>query len=209
MGDYGAFALQSALSDYDEGWGGGESGLVEANGGGDDGTALLTMLTKCDADSWCAMWERLNATMTREAFPVPTASNGNQGETMSHPWGTAAIPAVVQGVVGVQRTSPGYATFKIKPHLGPGTSAGGLGHVALLMPSLRGPIEVNVSAVGAYRVSARIPCNTLASVCVPTSRVSGALRLDGTAARTVVDGRHTCVPSVGCGAGGAPRVVSA
>ena len=34
LGDWGAYALQSALSDFDEGWGEGESGNVEANGGG-------------------------------------------------------------------------------------------------------------------------------------------------------------------------------
>jgi hypothetical protein len=32
---------------------------------GDDGTAMLTALTKCDAWSWCAEIEKFNATMTR------------------------------------------------------------------------------------------------------------------------------------------------
>ena len=91
LGDWGAYALQSALGDFDEGWGDGESGNVEAHGGGDDGTALLTMMTKCDEDSWCATWEKYNATMTRETFFG--FFEGNQGETLSHPWGTAAIPA--------------------------------------------------------------------------------------------------------------------
>ena len=142
LGDWGAYALQSALADFNEGWGQGESGNVEAGGGGDDGTALLTMLTKCDDDSWCAMWEKFNATMTRETFFG--WFEGSQGETLSHPWGTAAIPAIVQGVVGVTPTSPEYATFKIKPRLGGGLSEGGLRRVSLVMPTLRGPIAVNI-----------------------------------------------------------------
>jgi hypothetical protein len=92
MGDYGAYTYQAALSDFDE-FGAAQSGNVEANGGGDDGTAMLHALTKCDDTSWCAMWQKYNATMTREAFPLPHLP---QGQTMSHPWGTAAIPAVVQ-----------------------------------------------------------------------------------------------------------------
>ena len=50
-GDYGAIAVQFALSDFDL-FGPQESGLVEANGGGDDGEAILNFLTKCDDDSW-------------------------------------------------------------------------------------------------------------------------------------------------------------
>ena len=204
LGDWGAYALQSALTDFDEGWTQGESGNVEANGGGDDGTALLTMLTKCDDDSWCAMWQKYNATMTREAFPTPLASNGNQGETLSHPWGTAATPAIVQGIVGVTPTSPEYATFKIKPRLGGGASKGGLQRVSLTMPTLRGKIKVNISVAADgksnYTVSASISCNTWASVCVP-QEAGSTLTLDGKPAPAVKDGRHWCVEQVGCGAG--------
>jgi hypothetical protein len=209
IGDWGAYAMQSALGDFDEGWGQGESGNVEANGGGDDGTALLTMLTKCDEDSWCAMWEKYNATMTREAFYG--YFEGSQGETLSHPWGTAAIPATVQGIVGVTPTSAEYATWKIKPRLGGGTAKGGLQRVSLLMPTLRGPIAVNVSVAADgkshYTVSAAISCNTWGSVCVP-QEAGSKLTLDGKPVTSVKDGRHLCVQQVGCGAGGAARVVT-
>ena len=176
---------------------------------GDDGTALLTMLTKCDADSWCNMWQKYNATMTRETFFG--FFEGNQGETLSHPWGTAAIPAIVQGVVGVTPTSPEYATFKIKPRLGGAAAKGGLRRVSLLVPTLRGPIAVNVSVAADgkshYTVSATISCSTWASVCVP-QEAGPELTLDGKPALAVKDGRHMCVEHVGCGAGGAARVVA-
>jgi hypothetical protein len=49
--------------------------------GGDDGTAMMAALTKCDNSSWCNEIERYNATMTSESLGTPHA-------TMSHPWGT-------------------------------------------------------------------------------------------------------------------------
>ena len=50
---------------------------------GDDGTAMLTALTKCDDWSWCAEIEKFNATMTRESLD----SSRTNGQTLSHPWG--------------------------------------------------------------------------------------------------------------------------
>merc|ERR1711960_44316 len=140
-GDYGAFAVQFSLSDFDlfPGSGGGD---VEANGGGDDGGAMLRFLTKCDGDSWCAEFAAYNATMTGEAF------NNGVG-TRSHPWGAAAVPAVVQGVVGVRRQAPGYAAFDVKPRLGSGAHGGAtLSRVSLVLPTLMGYIRVNVTAAG-------------------------------------------------------------
>lgn len=198
-GDYGAFGVQYALTDFPL-FGDEESGLVEANGGGDDGQAVLNYLTKCDDDSWCAEFAKYNATMTGEAF------NNGDG-TRSHPWGTSAIPAVVQGLVGVQRTSPGYFSFKVKPRLGGDKK--GLDNISLRMPSLAGFIDINVTA-SPFRLEAQVPCNTRASLCVPmNSAPSGtsSLKLDGSDAKAVQDGRHLCVQDVGCGANGASRVV--
>ena len=83
--------------------------------------------------------------------------------------------------------------------------------MSLLMPTLRGPIAVNVSVAAdgksQYTVSATISCNTWASVCVP-HEAGEQLALDGKPAAAVKDGRHMCVERVGCGAGGAARIVT-
>ena len=58
-GDYGAFIYLAALNKY----------------AGDDGSATLHALTKCDRDSWCAEMETFNATMTRETWAGGTYSH--------------------------------------------------------------------------------------------------------------------------------------
>jgi hypothetical protein len=67
IGDFGSHFYMNALSMH----------------AGDDGTAMLTALTKCDDWSWCAEIEKFNATMTRESLDSTRAN----GQTLSHPWG--------------------------------------------------------------------------------------------------------------------------
>jgi hypothetical protein len=81
-----------------------------------NGDAILTALTKCDNSSWCSEWTKWNATMTMEAFPVGVGA----GNSLSHPWGTAATIGIVQGLAGIQQTAPGYASFTVRPRLGQG-----------------------------------------------------------------------------------------
>ena len=83
IGDYGAFFYLMAMSG-----GGIYSGQDYETL--DDGTAVLTALTKCDRYSWCAGLRDDNLTMTRESW--------HEG-TYSHQWGTS--PVVTQTLTGV------------------------------------------------------------------------------------------------------------
>mmetsp|Transcript_44224 Transcript_44224/g.144900 ORF Transcript_44224/g.144900 Transcript_44224/m.144900 type:complete len:359 (-) Transcript_44224:1481-2557(-) len=177
FGDYGAFVFLGALAAFD----------------GDDGSALLRALTKCDAQSWCAMMRDYNATMTREGLY-------GAGGTSSHPWGTAPLAGVAGGVVGVSQTSPGFATFSVRPRLAR------LTHATLRVPTLHGFIDVHATP-NETRVAP--PCGTTATVCVRDGSAPRRLLLDGSpAAAQVADGRHRCAVGVGCGAGGRARRVS-
>ena len=96
MGDYGAFWYQMALA----------SGYYAPHDNTpDDGSAIYTALTKCDADSWCSELAQDNETMTRESW---------HAGTYSHEWGTSAIVGVVWGLMGVHQTSPGFRTFQAR-----------------------------------------------------------------------------------------------
>eukprot|EP00041_Stephanoeca_diplocostata_P027841 m.774329 g.774329 ORF g.774329 m.774329 type:complete len:211 (+) comp23255_c0_seq17:208-840(+) len=173
----------------------------------------VTAVTKCDDNGWCNEWETFNATMTREGF-----TSG----TYSHPWGTAAVPAIVNGIMGITQTSPGYATFTVRPKLASIASA------TVVIPTLRGFINVSASA---GRVELRLPCNTIAtSVCVgvpllpassPRTQRAVVMLLDGevVASTTAADApataavqqhmapvRQLCVASIGCGVGDTARV---
>ena len=72
IGAYGAYLYLGALASYPS--------------AGDDGTAILHALTKCDNTSWCAEWTQYNATLTMEAFPVDVVG----GSSFSHLWGASA-----------------------------------------------------------------------------------------------------------------------
>lgn len=188
-GDYGAFIYLAGMNKFV----------------GDDGTANLNALTKCDASSWCHEMEAYNATMTRETW---------NGGTYSHPWGTGAVSGIAGGILGIQQTSPTFATFTVKPRLG---GPNGLEHASMRVPTLRGPIEVNATRT---KTTVKVPCNTVAEqVCLyvgleSESKMerepnpnSNLLLLDGIMVAGVRDGRHMCVKDLGCGADGARRVV--
>jgi len=193
IGDYGAFWYQMAIAS------GYYAPYFETP---DDGTAIVTALTKCDTYSWCSGLRDDNLTMTRESW---------HDGTYSHGWGTSAIVGVAWGLMGVQQTAPGWATFTVKPKLGGLTSA------AITVPTLRGLINVTAGP-GALDVA--VPCNTAATLCLPRAAAdagalltpaSAALLLDGAEVPAAASGDgHLCLAAaVGCGAGGAPRSLRA
>ena len=192
IGDYGVFWYQTALAS------GYYAPLYDTP---DDGTAVYTALTKCDDDSWCSGIAEDNLTMTRESW---------HAGTYSHQWGTSAIVGVVQGLMGVHQTAPGYAEFTVKPKLG------GLAHGSITVPTIRGYINVTASAGS---VDVEVPCNAAATLCLPRSaRDNGVLYttathhllLDGAKVNAVTRGKHLCgAAPVGCGAGGAARTLRA
>ena len=186
IGDYGAFIFLSAL----------------ARRPTDDGSAMLTALTKCDAYSWCNEIEQYNATMTTESLGQPHA-------TMSHPWGTAALPAVVHGVMGIHQTAPTWASFTVRPLLAT------LRWANITVPTIRGPIIVHATH---HSVTTTVPCTAAATLCIYRGGGGAAggsggggerrLFLDGnTVAAVRAEGGFLCAAEpIGCGAG--PRVLS-
>jgi alpha-L-rhamnosidase len=137
LGDLGMFVYMKALA---------------AHPGGDSGEAALKALTKCDQDSWCDEIRSRDATMTRETTSL-------RGGTMSHGWGAATVGAIVDALVGLQQTAPGYKTFTVKPRLG------GLASLSVKIPTPHGALWVNATADS---LGVAVPCNSRASLCLPT-----------------------------------------
>ena len=190
LGDYGAFWYQMALT---------SSYYGKYYPVLDDGTAIVTALAKCDRYSWCSGLRDDNLTMTRESW---------HDGTYSHGWGSSAIVGVVWGVLGVHQTAPAFATFLVKPKLGPLTNAQGT------VPTLRGYINVTASVDGA--VDVQVPCNSWATLCSSRSSSDGnllrttanfILLLDGKEepAVSLGDGHLCMARAVGCGAQGGYR----
>lgn len=197
VGDYGAFWYLNAI-------GGSYYTLPNAlytTPASDDGSEVLKALAKCDHFSWCSEIRDDNATMTRESW---------HDGTYSHPWGTGAVMGVVSALMGIHQTAPGFATFSVKPKLGGLTSA------KITVPTLRGYINVDAKP-GSVQVG--VPCNTAATLCLPRSAHDAgaiaeprthALLLDGVEVGAEARGGHLCTQQpVSCGAGGAPRALTA
>jgi hypothetical protein len=112
--------------------------------------------------------------------------------------------------MGVHQTAPGFATFMVKPKIG------SLTHASITVPTIRG--YINVTA-GSGSVEVGVPCNTLATLCLPRSSRdtmlytprTTRLMLDGAEVESVVtDGGHMCAAQpVGCGGNGASRKLTA
>jgi len=187
FGDYGQFIYLSALN---------------AAPDGDDGAATLRALTKCDDESWCNQITVQNCTMTRET-PILVG-------TFSHAWGTAAIAGAAGGLLGISQTAPTWGSFTVAPRLG------GLRFASLTVPTLRGPVTVDANA---SHTAVTVPCGAKARICARRNGEAAAAAAAAVATATLLlDGRpvasasetalHLCVDGVGCGAGGAARVVT-
>ena len=124
---------------------------------------------------------------------MTTESLGKPHATMSHPWGTAPISAVVHGIMGVRATAPAWSNFTVAPLLGP------LKFANATIPTIRGPIVV---AAEHGSVSVVIPCNTRARLCVAVDHITSSskyLTLDGVKVMSHREAQHVCVATpVGC-----------
>lgn len=186
IGTFGAFFAQAALT---------SSYYAFHYDTPDDGTAIVTALTKCDFFSWCSGLRDDNLTMTREAW---------HSGTYSHGWSTSPIVGTVWGVLGIHQTAPAWSAFTIIPKLGSLTRASGT------VPTLRGFINVSATPTS---LDVHVPCSTSATLCTPraagvAARVDASTRLfvDNAPVAFVERAGHLCtVEPVGCGAGGAPR----
>jgi hypothetical protein len=80
------------------------------------------------------LWESYNAETGRPEFGLQAS--------WDHGWSAGAGPALTEYVLGVQPTSPGYATFTVVPHVGNLTTARGR------VPTPHGPISISWTVQG-------------------------------------------------------------
>lgn len=90
-------------------------------------------------------------------------AEGFGGGTTNHAWSGGGLTLLSQYVAGVYPTSAAYSTFEVKPNLG------FLKHVKATVPSVKGPIEVDINATNNYEIALKVPANTVATVYIPSS----------------------------------------
>jgi hypothetical protein len=94
--------------------------------------------------------------------------------SMAHGWSTGVLPALTNQLLGVLPTSPGFATWTVRPHPGSVTWAQGQ------VPTPHGPLTVswNNGGPGEFRLSVNGPRRTRGTVAVPTGGRPVSVRMD-------------------------------
>ncbi|RMB84051.1 alpha-L-rhamnosidase C-terminal domain-containing protein [Streptomyces shenzhenensis] len=105
--------------------------------------------------------------------------------SMAHGWSTGVLPALTNQLLGVLPTSPGFATWTVRPH--PGSVAWAQGQV----PTPHGPLRVSWSneRSGEFRLTVDSPRGTRGTVAVPTWGQPVSVRVDGRPVRRDGTGR--------------------
>lgn len=149
------------------------AGLYAA-GFGADATALIA--ARDGLRTWVNMMEK-GAGATMEAWDVENKPN----TTYSHPWAASPAFLLPEGLLGIRPTSPGYATFEVRPQLGASGERGAVDSAAATVPTVRGPITVRAervpdggSVADTIRVAVDVPCHTEATVLTPQGAIAAA-----------------------------------
>ena len=146
MSVYGAFFLLEGL--YYE-------------GAGDYATSLLMSDDVSEgARTWAYMLDKLNATVTTEAWNPVNKTN----MTWSHPWGSAAGAQIVRGLFGIYPIQPGFEEFNVE------IQPGNLRYAAIQVPTVRGNITVSFDRTTqeeSFFATLSVPVGTTAYVSLP------------------------------------------
>ena len=171
--------------------------LLDAVYEGGDGEYGFERMTADDLRGWLNML-RVGSTISLEAWDDRYKPN----QDWNHAWGAAPGNVIPRKLVGVEPTSPGFATLRIKPQIAD------LKRVDAIVPTIRGPVEVRIARPtdGVYSLAVSLPGNVKADVYVPALSDDDALYVDGvpaaesaTGVKFVRDGAFWKAEKVGAG----------
>ncbi|QYJ03013.1 glycoside hydrolase family 78 protein [Nocardioides panacisoli] len=177
--------------------------LVEALYNGDRSDLAHELLTGTGRRSWHNMIAN-GAGATTEAWDASLKGN----MTYSHPWAASPAFNVPQGMFGIRPTTPGYATYDVRPQ------PGAIDWAHVTRPTLRGSIGAAFHTVGDRTdVGVHVPGNSVATVHVPVGDADrDVVYVDGRARDAVRERGYLRVEGVtqGCHVlstqrGGAPK----
>jgi hypothetical protein len=108
-----------------------------------------------------------------------------KGGTLNHAWTGGPLTLLSQYAAGIAPTSPGFATYRVKPQMG------SLKHIRTTVPTVKGNIEVELRrAPGNFTLKLVSPAGAKASVHLP---VTGPVLLNGKPTASVRQGADQVV----------------
>lgn len=176
--------------------------LVESLYNGDRSDLAYDLLTSTGLRSWLNMIAD-GAGATGEAWDPTLKPN----MTYSHPWAASPAYNIPQGMFGIRPTTPGYATFDVRPQ------PQSVEWASVTLPTLKGRIGAAFHTIGGRTdVGVQVPGNTVASVYVPAGEDTEVVYVDGRPRAAVLERGYLRVDGVASGchvlstvAGGDPK----
>jgi alpha-L-rhamnosidase len=161
--------------------------------GADHGNAAFGVLTAQTLHSYRHMMEFYGATATMECWSPEELGN----LSFSHVWSSSPAIIIPQFFFGLVPTSPGFATFDVKPQPGPVLQG------SATMPTVRGPVSVAFTQTqpsgGCFDLSLVVPGGSVARAFVPRYGATVSVKVDGVVVSATVEGDYAWV-SVPAGA---------
>lgn len=155
--------------------------LLDALYDNNEGIYALGLLSSVSERSWYNML-RSGSTITMEAWDDKYKPN----QDWNHVWGAVPANIIPRGLFGIQPTSPGFATFRIKPQ--PAT----LRHAELKLPTIKGDISARFENIPGkqFTLIVTIPNNTRAEVMMPKSGSSNKIKINGRSVKGKTMGQY-------------------
>lgn len=143
--------------------------FLEAIYQGENDSYGLERMTADDLRGWINMM-RVGSTITLEAWDDRYKPN----QDWNHAWGAAPANIIPRKLVGIEPTSPGCATLRIKPQIA------SLTEVDAKIPTIRGPVKTRVvQNAQRFALDVEIPGNVDAEVYIPAVADNDRLLVDG------------------------------
>ncbi|MDN6436379.1 MAG: alpha-L-rhamnosidase, partial [Lentilactobacillus parabuchneri] len=133
-------------------------GLIDSGHAADAVRLLTNPDDRKDQKTFAAILNTLEATIAPEAW----SNHYKPNMTMSHPWGATPGLTIVQGIMGINPTKPGFETFNIK------IRPGNLHNLSVETPSSKGIIKAKLSVQDTKQVvTVEIPMNSKGTIILP------------------------------------------
>ncbi|MCF0234277.1 MAG: alpha-L-rhamnosidase, partial [Thermoguttaceae bacterium] len=163
--------------------------LLDAAFEGENGAYGFERMVADDLRGWLNML-RVGTTISLEAWDDRYKPN----QDWNHAWGAAPANIIPRKLVGVEPTSPGMATLRIKPQIAD------LREVEAVVPTIRGSVEVKIAqSADAFNMTLAIPGNVRADVYLPAVSDADAIFADGAKVEAERAGAFWKVADVGAG----------
>jgi hypothetical protein len=116
-------------------------------------------LATADGDrSWWHMVNDVGTTITLEAWDNKYKPN----QDWNHAWGAAPANLLPRKLMGIEPTSPGFATLRVKPR------PGGLSWASIKLPTIRGAVHASFKETAdLFVLDIETPANTRADIHLP------------------------------------------